>query len=86
MYSISRQLQKWPHIPEVREAFYRTPKCYNKQRKYKARQFKEKMLCRLDELKDNDLCYWKLLKSLRENQSECTNDIELNEWKFYCND
>lgn len=80
---LSRQFQKYPMRTEIRGAFFKALKSYNKERKRKARQFKQQMLLKLDELRSS--CpqdYWKLLKSLRDSDKVDEN-IPLQEWSSY---
>ncbi len=80
---LSGLLQKYPTIPHIRGAFFRTMKHYNKERKRKKRQFKQKILDRLDDLKDKDPnSYWRILDSLK-NPKDDTDCISSYEWKHY---
>jgi HSP90 family molecular chaperone len=56
-----------------------------KVRKHKKRQFKQKVLDSLDELReDNPKEYWKLINSLKEEEKEGPeNTIELDKWYTY---
>ena len=81
---LSHQLQKWPNVTEIRGRFFRTLKIYNKERKKKARQFKQKMLSQLGELRSADpKAYWKLLRALRDERENQSAGISLTEWKDY---
>lgn len=80
---LSGQLKKYPNVPEIRGSFFKTLKQYNKIRKKKCRQFKQKMLDKLDALKVNDpKSYWNLLNTLKSKTEECDN-IDIIEWKSY---
>ena len=61
----SQQLKKFPNIPEIRGAFFKNLKIYNKERRHKARMFKKNMIDKLDNLRSREpKAYWKLLKLL----------------------
>ena len=81
----SKLLQRYPNIPDVRHNFFTSLKRYNKSRKRKARQYKEKILHQLDDLKDkNPGAYWKLLKELKTKDSDDkSSQISLDEWELY---
>ena len=61
-------------------------KSYNKTRKKKARQFKENLITKLDDLKtSNPQSYWKLLESLKDDKykDNSAENIEMAEWELY---
>ena len=80
---LSRLLQMYPNDPQVRGSFFRGLKFYNKERKRKRRQFKQNLLNKLDDLKENNpKGYWKLLESLKEIKDDAVN-IDMEEWRGY---
>jgi hypothetical protein len=81
---LSCLLQKYPHDTQIRGYFFKTLKIYNKTRKKKARQFKEKTLAELDELKcSNPQAYWKLLSTLKGFKKTNESNISLEQWELH---
>ena len=81
----SNMLQKYPNVPYVRHNFFTSLKRYNKCRKQKSKQYKEKILHQLDDLRDkNPSAYWKLLNDLKnEDLDDKSGQIPLEEWELY---
>ena len=82
----SQLLQRYPNAPPVRRAFFISMKVYNKTRKWKARQFRENLITKLDDLKtSNPQSYWKLLESLKDDKykDNTAENIEMAEWELY---
>ena len=83
VHYLSDLIQKEPGNPVVRLMFFKTLKTYNKSRKQRARQFKQGILNKLDDLHSKDpKAYWNLLNTLKgkTNNSE---EISLAEWADY---
>ena len=78
-------MTKFPFDPLVRGSYFKCYREYNKVRKHKKRQFKQKVLDSLDELReDNPKEYWKLINSLKEEEKEDPEStIELDKWYTY---
>ena len=78
-------MTKFPFDPLVRGSHFKWYSEYNKLRKHKKRQFKQKVLDSLDELRgDNPKEYRKLINSLKEEEKEGPEStIELDKWYAY---
>ena len=78
-------LSKFPWDPIVKGSYYKCYREYNKLRKYKQRNFKQKILQNLDSLRENNpKSYWNLIKELKEDNSEGPeHSIESNVWYTY---
>ena len=85
----SRQLQKYPNNPVVRQNLFTSLKLYNRTRKRKARNYKANLIHELDELRTSSpQKYWNLLNSLKEpsrNENPAEN-IPMGEWELYFRD
>ena len=82
----SQLMQRFPRTPSVRRYFFYSLKVYNKMRKKKARQYKEKIIDELDELRSsNPQSYWKLLNSLKDSceKDNPADNISISEWEVY---
>ncbi len=84
---LANQLKKFPNVTEIRGVFFRTLKIYNKERRLKSRKFKNEMVEKLDELKENNpKGYWQLLKTLKDEKLEDSRNIPIDDWKDYFSD
>ena len=71
LISKGKLLTKFPFDPLVRGSYFKCYREYNKVCKHKKRQFKQKVLDSLDELReDNPKEYCKLINSLKEEEKE----------------
>ena len=77
--------QNNPYNTSLRKCYFETLTKYNKLKKRKAREYKSKLIKQLNELRtSNPSHYWKLLKQLKENNSnESTPQILVPEWELY---
>ena len=78
-------LSRFPWDPIVKGSYYECYREYNKLSKYKQRQFKQKILDSLDNLRDeNPKSYWNLIKELKEDNSDGPeHSVEKNAWFTY---
>lgn len=78
-------LSKFPRDPIVKGSYYKCYREYNKLRKYKQRNFKQKILQSLDTLReDNPKSYWNLIKELKDDKSDGPEHcIDSNTWFTY---
>ena len=76
--------QKHSSDPIVRGSFFKCLKLYRKTTKYKAREFKNELIKKLEDLHDqNPKEYWKLVEQLQNSDSKhlADNDIDTDEWR-----
>ncbi|VDI01592.1 Hypothetical predicted protein [Mytilus galloprovincialis] len=78
-------LQKYPFDPVIRSSFFRLLKHYRKTRKKKIRDFRQDLIDKLDNLKDNNPSqYWALLHELSDtNRENTTSDVSTDAWFSY---
>ena len=81
---LGRMMQREPHVPEIRSAFYKKLKEYSKKRKYESRKFKQVTMSKLDNLRDdNPEEYWKLLQKMKDIKNDPCDNISIKEWESY---
>ncbi|CAG2236157.1 unnamed protein product [Mytilus edulis] len=78
-------LQKYPFDPVIRSSFFSLLKHYRKTRKKKIRDFRQDLIDKLDNLKDNNPSqYWALLHELSDtNRENTTSDVSTDAWFSY---
>ncbi|CAG2234439.1 unnamed protein product [Mytilus edulis] len=78
-------LQKYPFDPVIRSSFFSLLKHYRKTRKKKIRDFRQDLIDKLDNLKDeNPSQYWALLHELSDtNRENTTSDVSTDAWFSY---
>lgn len=78
-------LQKYPFDPVIRSSFFSLLKHYRKTRKKKIRDFRQDLIDKLDNLKDdNPSQYWALLHELSDtNRENSTSDVSTDAWFSY---
>ena len=65
----SKLVQKYPRVPVIKGNFFRSLKNYNKTRKKKCREFKQKVMQKLDDLRDkHPQKYWQLQISFKDQE------------------
>ncbi|CAC5370517.1 unnamed protein product [Mytilus coruscus] len=85
LISKEKLLSKFPFDPIVRGSYFKCYREYNKSRKRKKREFKQKILDSLDGLReDNPKEYWNLIKSLKDDKKEGPEEtVNTNVWYTY---
>ncbi|CAC5360537.1 unnamed protein product [Mytilus coruscus] len=85
LISKGKLLSKFPFDPIVRGSYFKCYREYNKSRKRKKREFKQKILDSLDGLReDNPKEYWNLIKSLKDDKKEGPEKtVNTNVWYTY---
>jgi hypothetical protein len=77
-------LQQYPYNTLVRGQFFKALKMYNKEKKRKARKYKESIVKKLNLLRNTKpQDYWKLLKSFKCGSVLDMDQISLEEWKIH---
>lgn len=73
---------KFPKDPQVKNHFYKLYREYNKQRKFKRKEYKNNLLHELESMSDNNpKQYWSMLNELQEKQYDSSNDcIPPSKW------
>jgi len=79
-------LKQFPYDPVIRGSYHKLLKDYNRTRKFYHRQFKQKIINELDELRENaPRHYWKLLSKLKneEQGNVMLDQIKPQDWLFH---